>query len=101
MGDIQRACANPAPDWQVTSILPGGVYVETDCNSGATRTIKSTRCRCGKAVEIQYDTSSCRADKKRVYHPEDRDSGWCLFRCKGCSEPVCDSVPGAQYSDNQ
>ena len=27
-------------DWQVTAILPGGIYIETDCNSGEQRRIE-------------------------------------------------------------
>ena len=93
----QQQIVSRTPDWQVTAILADDLFIETDCNSGAERTVRTTKCGCGMPVEIEYNASSCRADKKRVYHPEDKNTGWCLFRCKGCGEPVHDSVPYAEY----
>lgn len=97
VGGRMQALVSREPDWQVTAILADGLFIETDCNSGKTRRIRTTKCQCGKSVEIQYDANSGRRDRKMVYHPEDRGTGWCLFRCKGCGQPVGDSVPGAEY----
>lgn len=96
MSDVERIVSRE-PDWQVTAILTDDLFIETDCNSGRKRKIRTTNCKCGKPVEIQYDANPGRKDRKLVYHPEDRGTGWCLFRCKGCGKPVSDCVPGAEY----
>lgn len=67
------------------------------CNGGNIRKILTTRCQCGKPVEIEYGVNPTRRDRKLVYHPEDRGSRWCLFRCKGCKQPVHETVFGAEY----
>ena len=84
-------------DWQITAILPDDMLVETDCNSGEKRTLRKSACSCGQPVLIEYDAHSCRADKKRIFYPDQDDAGWCAFRCKRCHQPVSETVPGAEY----
>lgn len=88
----------PARDWQITTILPNDLFIETDCNSGQTRRIRKTICNCGQAMLIEFDAHSARADKKRIFYPDGPDDWWCVFRCKKCGEPVHDTVPGAEFS---
>jgi len=84
-------------DWQVTAILPNNMLVETDCNSGTKRTLKKSSCSCGQPVLIEYDSTPCRTDGKRIFYPDSDDTGRCAFRCKQCKEPVHITVPGAEW----
>lgn len=86
-------------DWQITTVYSDDLLEETDCNSGEKRTLRKSRCRCGQPVLIEYNAHSCRADKKRVFYPDQKDTGWCAFRCKKCHNPVSETVPGAEYGE--
>ncbi len=96
-GQASYADGKGKRDWQITSILPNDMLVETDCNSGVTRKLRKSRCSCGQAVLIEYDARTCRADGKRIFYPDIEDAGWCAFRCKQCHQPVNESVPGAEF----
>lgn len=105
--DVQRVMLvdsdnRPAPDWQVTSFLLDGMFVETDCNSGRKRWLKKSQCSCGQPVLIEFNSSaSNRADNKRVFYPDQEDQGGCVFRCKACRQPAHLSVPGAEYASGE
>ena len=84
-------------DWQVTIILSDNLFIETDCNSGDKRRIRSSYCRCGKPVLIEYNTTGFRKDGKRIFYPERDEDGYNVFRCEKCRQPVNESVPGAEF----
>ena len=62
-----------------------------------TTTIIESACSCGQPVLIEHNARSCRADKKRIFYPDQPDHGLCAFRCKRCRQPVSETVPGAEY----
>ena len=87
------------PDWQTTTIAPGGLLWQIDCNSGRERQIRHSDCRCGQHVLIEFNAQySSRRDRKRVFYADSPDN-LCAFRCRGCHEPVSDSVLGAEYDE--
>lgn len=61
------------------------------------KNIEKSTCSCGQPMLIERNANSCRADKKRVFYPDQEDTGFCVFRCKSCHQPVSESVPGAEY----
>ncbi|MFK5951116.1 MAG: hypothetical protein QM500_20365 [Methylococcales bacterium] len=84
-------------DWQVTVILNNGLYVETDCNSGDKRKIRTSKCKCGQPVLIEYNTTGFRKDGKRIFYPENDSEGYHVFRCRNCYEPVNESAQHAEF----
>jgi hypothetical protein len=49
-------------------------------------------------VLIEFDSKqTCRRDKLRIFYPDQPDTGWCVFRCKGCGESVGDTCKDAAY----
>ena|ERR1039457_7391562 len=88
------------PDWQITAILPGDILVERDCNSGATRRLRKSKCACGLPMLIEYNALTWRPDGKRIFYATRPDDGSCLFRCD-CGKIVNTSVPGAGYDVNE
>lgn len=85
-------------DWQVINVLKENLFIEIDCNSGKKRKIRTSRCKCGAQINIEYNCDfSGRADKKRLFHDEEKNTEWCLFRCKHCERVVSDSVPGGEH----
>lgn len=71
--------------------------MRSDSDIGEKRTLRESACSCGQPVLIEYNAHSCRADKKRIFYPDQDDAGWCVFRCKRCHQPVSETVPGAEY----
>jgi hypothetical protein len=61
--------------------------------------IVESKCRCGQPVLISLEGNPSRRDGKRVFYPDEPDTGWSAFRCKKCKEPVSKSVPGAEYGN--
>lgn len=59
--------------------------------------ITESKCRCGEEYLIAFPDGEHRADRKRVYPKNVVDAGWCSFRCRKCSAPVHESVPGAAF----
>lgn len=88
--------AKKTQDWQVTTILPNNLFIETDCNSGAQRYIRKSVCSCGQVVLIEYCTEGFRKDGKRIFYPDVNDSGVHVFRCKQCHQPVNETVQPKQ-----
>jgi len=85
-------------DWQITAILSDTLIQETDCNSGRKRTLRKSRCSCGIDMLIELNSPrTCRTDGKRVFLATETNTEWGLFRCPGCTKPVSESVPGAEY----
>jgi len=49
--------------------------------------------KCGEAVTLVRNSiaKTCRADGNRYIYPDREDmqhAGWCIFRCRGCSEVI-------------
>ena len=49
--------------------------------------------RCGEAVTLVRNSvaSTCRSDGNRYIYPDREDmqhAGWCIFRCRGCSDVI-------------
>ena len=88
-------------DWQVQAILPGNSYIDVDCNSGDKRHIKKSKCRCGQSILIERDWPTCRTDGKRIFYPDEPDTGLCVFRCKGCGDVIGDTAPGAEHGPHK
>ncbi len=85
-------------DWQVSMVLSDTVFIETDCNSGTQRRLKKSKCECGEAVLIQRNVDRhFRLDGKRIFYPDSKDDGSCIFRCRNCLQPIDKSVPGAEF----
>lgn len=97
MSRDQKDQRQKSPDWQVTAFLPGDIIIETDCNSGEKRKLGKSKCICGQPVLIQLHGNSGRRDGKRVFYPDEPDTGRDAFRCKTCLRPVAESVPGAEH----
>lgn len=66
-------------------------------NTGEKRKLRKSTCICGQPVLIQLHGNSLRLDGKRVFYPDELDTGKDAFRCKTCLRPVSESVPGAEY----
>jgi hypothetical protein len=62
-------------------------------------TISACKCRQQVLIEHSAGTRTCRADGKRILHPDQIDEGFYAFRYRSCREPVSETVPGAEYSD--
>ncbi len=84
-------------DWQLTTILADGLFIETDWNTGDKRRIRKSRCSCGKPVLIEYSTTGFRKDGKRIFYPERDYEGYHVFRCVQCRQPVDQTVPHAEF----
>jgi hypothetical protein len=86
------------PDWQIVTIISDTDYQEVNCNGGGHRRIRKSKCSCGQPVLIEFDSKqTCRRDKLRIFYPDQPDTGWCVFRCKGCGEPIGDNCKDAAY----
>jgi|WetSurMetagenome_2_1015567.scaffolds.fasta_scaffold130168_3 hypothetical protein len=59
-----------------------------------------TQCTCGQEFIVETDTEShLRADKKRVYPPDDKSPTVDYFRCPRCGECVYKTVKFAEYGE--
>lgn len=60
-----------------------------------------TECKCGQKFLIAkaLGRKTARADGKRIFYPEEEDTGLCAFRCRSCHKPVHKTVPGAEYGE--
>ena len=58
-------------------------------------------CKCGQKflIEKKSGMGTNRADGKRIFYPGEEDVGLCAFRCRGCQEPVHETVPGAEFGE--
>lgn len=60
-----------------------------------------TNCTCGKAVEIrtgQHADNRYRKDGKQAVYPG--ESGYSIFRCGQCLEPLSETVPAFAYEES-
>ena|ERR1035437_7060685 len=98
-----NAATGKPSDWQISSIISDNQYEEVNCTSGEHRRITKAKCKCGERVLIEHDAhrfgvkTSNRADGKRVFYHGEEDTGWNVFRCKNCGEPISDTCPEAAY----
>ena len=57
-----------------------------------------SQCRCGEPFRIVHEPHrTARTDGNRIVPVNAVDGGQCQFRCPSCSEPVDESVPGAEH----
>jgi len=88
----------PLSDWQIVTIISDTDYLELNYNDGGYRRIRKSKCSCGQAVLIELDSKeTCRRDKLRIFYPDLTDTGWCVFRCKRCGQPIGDTCKDAAY----
>lgn len=62
--------------------------------------VVKTECTCGTEVEIRSGVDAdnrYRADGKQAVYPG--ESGYSIFRCQGCGEPLAETVPAFAYED--
>ena len=45
---------------------------------------------CGTAVDkLEHSAAAtCMADGTRFVYPDEQDKGWCIFRCRKCSDVI-------------
>lgn len=64
-------------------------------------TLIQTQCSCGEPITVEYDSHwqrTCRSDLRRPHYPDnDPRASATVFRCRGCSKPVNETVPEAAY----
>lgn len=61
---------------------------------GKVMAIIETACSCGKKVEVRTggdSGSNFRKDGKQAVYPG--ESGYCIFRCRACLEPLHQTCP--------
>jgi hypothetical protein len=62
--------------------------------------IIKTACSCGQSVEVRTGSDSegrsFRRDGKQAVYPG--ESGYSIFRCRSCSEPLDSTCPEYAYS---
>jgi hypothetical protein len=89
------------PDWQVVTIITEDFWEEVDCNGGGRRKILRGKCNCGQVVHVEINSPrTCRTDGKRIFYPDQPNSEWCVFRCRGCGQPIGDTCEAAAYGHN-
>jgi hypothetical protein len=57
-----------------------------------------TNCKCGNAVEVRTGDDAdnyYRKDGKQAVYPG--ESGYCIFRCRACHEPLHETVQGFAF----
>ena len=96
-----HALVLPLPDWQVVTIITKDFWEEVNCNGGARRKIRRGSCNCGQVVHVEINSPrTCRTDGKRIFYPEEPNTEWCVFRCRGCGQPIGDTCEAAAYGQN-
>lgn len=73
--------------------------------------IVTDKCVCGEGISVELDCQRrvSRTDKKRPFYPDQElpegldptkysKHSISVFRCRGCGEPVDETVPAAQYA---
>lgn len=91
-------------DWQIVTIISDTEFEEVNCQGGDRRRIVRAACKCGQRLWIEQNANrggvrrTCRSDGKRVFYPDERDEGWCVFRCKQCGEAVHESCKQAAHN---
>jgi len=89
------------PDWQVVKIITKDFWEEVNCNGGTRRKIRRGLCKCGEVVHVEIDSPrTCRTDGKRIFYPDEPNTEWCVFRCRGCGDPIGDTCEAAAYGQN-
>lgn len=68
--------------------------------------VVDSQCSCGTLVKIDRDANNggvrrtCRSDGKRIFYADEKDTGYCIFRCRKCGKPISESCPEAAYDEN-
>jgi hypothetical protein len=92
---VSRLSSTAKSNWprQAAHAAKSGIPPERNQNMSAPQAIEAA-CQCGQRVAIEHDANkdgarrTCRADGKRIFYPDEKDDGWCVFRCKGCGLPI-------------
>ena len=100
-GGLPPRFCSASSDWQVIAIYSKDFWEEVDCMGGARRKIHRGTCKCGEVVHVEINCPrTCRTDGKRIFYPEEPNTDWCVFRCRGCGEPIGDTCEAAAYGQN-